>query len=71
MEGNRIGAHRSSVKSLGYRLRSFTGPSKHTQTRRPAVTLQIHLITTRQDRLHPTNRPLMTAPDLAWPLSTP
>jgi hypothetical protein len=40
-----ISAHRSPVKSLRYRLRSFTGLSKHSQTRRPAVTLQIHLIT--------------------------
>ena len=55
-----ISAHRSSVKSLGYRLRSLTGLSKHGQARRPAVTPQIHLITQRQDGHKLTNSPLST-----------
>jgi hypothetical protein len=54
-------ACRSPVKSLGHRLRSFTGSSRHSQTRRSGVTLQTRLITTRQDGPKLTNRPLRAA----------
>ena len=47
-----IKAHRSSDKSLGYGLRSLTPSSQHTQTRRPAVTLQIHTITLRSSGIN-------------------
>jgi len=53
-----ISAHRSSVKSLGYRLRSLTRPPKHGQARRPAVTPQIHSITQRQHGHKLANSPL-------------
>jgi hypothetical protein len=56
-----ISAHRSSVKSLGYRLRSLIWPSKHSQARRPAITTSIHTITLRQVSHTPAKRPLNDA----------
>jgi hypothetical protein len=56
-----INAHRSSDKSLGYRLRSLTPPCQHTWPRQPGITLQIHPITQRHSRHHLAYRPLMVA----------